>query len=343
MLEGESGLLNLFPDKDKPLYEPSKRRITFHNGAIATTYSAEEPERLRGPQNDTIWMDELAAWKYPQAAFDMAMFGLRLGSPRCIITTTPKPIQTVKELIQREDVCLTKGTTYDNKANLAPAFFKQIITKYEGTRLGRQELTAEILDDTPGALWKLNLIDKYRVSKAPTLKRIVVGIDPAVSTNSKSNETGIIIAGLGADGHGYVLGDLTVKGSPSEWASAAIAGYYDFEADKIIAESNNGGDMVAYTLSTIDKGVPIRLIHAARGKQTRAEPISALYEQGRVHHVGSLGKLEDQMTTWVPGEGESPDRVDALVWSLWELMIDGQKAYKKVKPSSMTGQSTWRV
>lgn len=344
MIEGESGIMNIFPKGKKPLYEPSKRRITFHTGAIATAYSADEPERLRGPQHDTAWMDEMCAWRYP-SAYDMLMFGLRLGDPRSIITTTPKPTKTLKEIMGNGGTIVTRGTTYDNRANLAHSFFERVINKYEGTRLGRQELNAEILEDTPGALWVRSIIEEHRVYEMPVLKRIVVGIDPAVSTNTSSNETGIIVGGIDGNGHGYIIDDLTIKGSPSEWASNAIRGYHDWKADKIVAENNNGGDMVKFTLSTVDSSVPVRLVHAARGKQTRAEPISSLYEQGKIHHVGCLPTLEDQMTTWIPNEGDSPDRVDALVWCMWDLMIDGNKNYKKTAPSGLSSGSgsTWKV
>jgi len=340
MIEGESGLLNIFPENQKPIYEPSKRRITFHNGAIATTYSADEPERLRGPNHDTAWCDELCSWRYP-AAYDMLMFGLRLGEPKAIITTTPKPTKLLKEIISNKSTVITRGTTYDNRENLAAAFFDRVISKYEGTRLGRQELNAEILEDTQGALWTRKIIDDNRVFELPILQRIVVGVDPAASTNESSNETGIIIGGIGLDGEGYILDDVSLKGSPAEWATNAIKAYHNWKADKVVAENNNGGDMVKFTLNTIDKTVPVRMVHAARGKATRAEPISALYEQGKIHHVGCLGTLEDQMTTWVPSIGESPDRIDALVWAMWELMIDGSKTVKKVKPGSITSVSSW--
>lgn len=343
MVEGESGILNIFRDEDRPHYEPSKRRITFKNGAIATTFSADEPERLRGPQFDTIWMDEVGAWRYSESSFDMAMFGLRLGHPKCIITTTPKPIKVIKDLVKRENVFVTRGSTLENREHLASEFLTQIISKYEGTRLGRQELNAEILEDIEGTLWNWNLLDTYRVSDVVEFKRIVVSIDPAVSNNEHSNETGIVVVGLGVDGDGYVLEDLTLRGNPNEWARMAIGAYYEWNADKVIAESNNGGDMVKFTLNTIDDKVPVKLVHAARGKKTRAEPISSLYEQGKVHHVGSLGMLEEQMCNWIPFEGVSPDRVDALVWGLWELMISNSKSYKKVKPSGMKNVSSWNV
>lgn len=329
IVEGESGLLAICPPWCRPRYEPSKRRLTWPNGARAFLYSADEPERLRGPQHDAAWCDELCAWRY-EAAWDMLMFGLRLGNdPRVVVTTTPKPVKLVRELLGAKTTAVTRGTTYDNRANLAAAFFAQIVTKYEGTRLGRQELNAEMLDDNPYALWQRKQIEALTVSKAPhdadgklTLVRVVVAIDPAITSNEDSDETGIIVVGLGPDNHGYVLADRSMQGTPREWATAAVTAYHEFEADRIVAETNQGGDMVEHTLRTIDQFIPYRAVHASRGKAIRAEPISALYEQGRVHHVGAFGSLEDQMCQWVPGES-SPDRMDALVWGLTELMVDG--------------------
>lgn len=344
IVEGESGLLSVFPPHEIPLYEPSKRRITFHTGAIATTFSADEPERLRGPQHDCAWVDELGAYKYPQEALDMLLFGLRLGlDPRLIITTTPKNIPAIKDLVKDETTTVTRGSTYENKENLAAPFLKTIMSKYEDTRLGRQEIYAEILDDAEGALWNRDMLEKNRVRKVPELVRIVVGIDPAISKTKKSNETGIVVAALGANGHGYVLDDRSLKGSPKEWAQRAIDAYYDHEADRIVPEINQGGDMVIHTIRTIDEKVPIKGVRASKGKQARAEPIAALYEQGKVHHVGYFAALEDQMTNWEPNSGdESPDRLDALVWSLTELML-GHKPKPKPDLSGieLSKGSTW--
>lgn len=322
MVEGESGILAISPPWFRPLYEPSKRRLTWPNGAIATVYSADEPDRLRGPQHDGAWADELAAWQYPEA-WDMLMFGLRLGQdPRAVVTTTPKPVRLIKELLADKTVAVTRGSTYENAANLAPAFLRQIVAKYEGSRLGRQELYAEILEDVEGALWQRQRIDELRVARAPELLRVVVAVDPSASDDDTSDEAGIIVAGVSRDGHGYVLADLSGRLSPDGWARRAVHAYKEWLADRIVAEVNNGGDMVEHTIRTVDPGVPIKKLHASRGKFTRAEPVAALYEQGKVHHVGYFPALEDQMCTWTPGQ-PSPDRMDAMVWALTELMITG--------------------
>jgi len=317
MIEGESGLLAVCPPWNRPHYEPSKRRLTWPNGALVTAYSADEPERARGPQHDGLWADEIASWRYPEA-WDLFMFGLRLGNnPRAVVTTTPKPIPLVKELLASPTTTVTRGSSYENRRNLAPAFFQQIVRKYEGTRLGRQELLAEILDDNPGALWTRQIIEENRVVKAPDLERVVVAIDPAVTAEEGSAETGIIVAGSAGDRF-YVRDDRSLRASPKAWASAAVTAYHTFGGDRIVAEVNNGGDMVLDTIRNVDPEVSLRKVTATRGKQLRAEPIAALYEQGRVHHVGAFPELEDQMCEWEPGM-ESPDRLDALVWALTEL------------------------
>jgi phage terminase large subunit-like protein len=325
MVEGESGLLAISPPWNRPKYEPSKRRLTWPNGAIATTYSADEPDRLRGPQHDRLWADEVAAWRYPDA-WDMAMLGLRLGNdPRAIVTTTPKRTALMRELLKMQGVARTGGSTYENRANLAGAFVEQIITKYEGTRLGRQELMAEMLDDVEGALWTWGLIEKSRIEQAPPLRRVVVGVDPSATSGDDSDETGIVVAGIGSDGVIYILADRSLRGRPAEWAAAAIRAYHEYEADRVVVEKNNGGEMVEHTIHSLDPTIPTKLVWASRGKLTRAEPISALYEQGKVRHVEAFPALEDQMTTWVPGE-DSPDRMDALVWAATEL--SGGKTFK---------------
>jgi predicted phage terminase large subunit-like protein len=312
------------PERARPLYLPSKRRIVWPNGAVATTYSAEEPDRLRGPQHDAAWCDELAAWRYDEA-WDMLMFGLRLGAdPRGVVTTTPRSGRLLRSLITDPTVKVTRGTSFDNRANLAPAFFDAIVTRYRGTRLGRQELLAELLDDVPGALWSRDSLERGGVPVAPALARIVVAIDPAASSGETADETGIIVAALGEDGHGYVLDDLSGRYAPPEWARRAVAAYKSHGADRIVAEANNGGEMIEATLRVIDANVAFRAVHASRGKRVRAEPVAALYEQGRVHHVGRLTALEDQMCAFTgarAGDGPSPDRVDALVWALTDLMV----------------------
>lgn len=337
MVDGESGILAISSEWCKPTYEPSKRRVTWPNGAIATTYSAEEPDRLRGPQHDGAWADELAAWRYVEA-WDMLMFGLRLGAdPRVVVTTTPRPIKIVRELIADPTTAVTRGSTYDNRANLAPAFMDQIIRKYEGTRLGRQELSAEILDDNPGALWKRSQIDNLRVRECPPLYRIVVAVDPMVANpetaenlEESGSATGIVVAGVteGENGHGYVLDDLTITGSPNEWAMRAVNAYLERQADKIVGEVNQGGAMVDFTVRTVSRDMGVRTVfkavRASRGKYIRAEPVAALYEQCRVHHVGSLPDLEDELCNWTPGMA-SPNRLDALVWAFTELMVENVK------------------
>ncbi|CAB4145854.1 COG5323 Uncharacterized conserved protein [uncultured Caudovirales phage] len=345
MIEGESGLLKVFPPDQRPRYEPSKRRITFFNGATASTYSADEPDRLRGPNHELAWADELAAWRYSDA-WDQLMLGLRIGdNPRVVVTTTPRPVDVVRRLIATQDgtVVITRGSTYENTANLAPAFIEEMKRRYDGTTLGRQELHAEVLDDLEGSLWQRADIDKARAIKTPEMKRVVVAIDPATTSRTSSNETGIIVVGLGIDGRGYVLEDVSLRGTPDEWGRAAITAYHRHKADRIVAESNQGGDMVRHTLFTVDRNVPIKLVHASRGKRTRAEPIAALYEQGRVSHAGSLTTLEDQLCGWVPDISDSPDRLDALVWGLTELMIDGARSAPVVAPVSLPQVSQWRV
>lgn len=326
MVEGPSGLLAIAPKHLRPEYEPSKRRLTWPNGAVATTFSADEPERLRGPEHDAAWCDELGAWRFPEA-WDMLLFGLRLGRPRVIVTTTPKPIRLIRELLARQDVVVTRGRTADNAANLAPTFLEAIQARYGGTRLGRQELDGELLEDVPGALWQRAWIDQDRVATAPeTLKRVVVAVDPAVTNTENSDETGIIVAGIDAADHVYILDDLTARLGPAEWARKAVAAYRRHQADRIVAEVNNGGALVEATVRMVDATVPYREVRASRGKAMRAEPVSALYEQHMVHHVGSLPALEDQMCAFTSDfsratAGYSPDRVDALVWAVTELAV----------------------
>jgi len=334
LVEGESGILAVAPPWFRPIYEPSKRRLTWPNGAIGTTFSAEEPERLRGPQHDAAVCDELGSWSRPET-WDMLQFGLRLGrNPRCLVATTPRPTKLIRELLAREgrDVVVTRGSTYDNRPNLAPGFFDRVIRKYEGTRLGRQELNAELLEDTPGALWSHGIIDAARQAAAPNLARIVVAIDPATTSGEDADETGIVVVGKDNQGHGYVLADASGKYQPIEWAKIAITAYRTHHADRIVAEVNNGGEMVENTLRMVDPNIPFTAVRASRGKVTRAEPVSALYEQGRMHHVGTFPQLEDQMTNFTSdfdrqSAGYSPDRVDALVWAVTDLMLTDMKGW----------------
>jgi phage terminase large subunit-like protein len=326
LLEGPAGILSISSPQMRPIYQPSLRKVVWPNGAQALLFSSDEPDRLRGPQCDTLWIDELCAMRQAQDVLDMAFFGLRVGKdPRCLITTTPRPIKCFRLLLARDgqDVAVTRSSSFANRDNLAPAFFSQITAKYAGTRLGRQELEAELLTDTPGALWHLERIEELRVRVAPQpYERVVVAIDPAVTHGPDSDETGIIVVALGADGAGYVLDDLSGRYPPEEWARKAIAAYRLHAADRIVAEINNGGAMVESTLRSVDPTIPYTAVHASRGKLTRAEPVSALYEQGKVHHVGVFGPLEDQQTSYDGSRsGVSPDRLDALVWGLTALML----------------------
>lgn len=348
MIEGESGLLHIGQPEERPTYEPSKRKLTWPNGAIGILRESAEPEALRGQQCEAFWADELAAWIYPQETWDMLMFGYRLGNqPRGVISTTPRPIPLVQELVKDPACRVTRGSTYDNVANLAPAFIKTVIARYEGTRLGRQELMAEILDDIPGALWQRSQIDRLRVGEAPALQRVVVAIDPAATSSEDADATGIVVAGLGIDGQGYVLDDISMEqATPHTWGSAAVEAYRRHQADRIVAETNNGGEMVEFVVRTIDRSVAFKAVHASRGKLTRAEPVAALYEQGKVHHVGPAGqfsKLEDEMCTWVPGM-DSPDRMDALVWALTELMVNSEPMSLALPEFEVfERQSPWRM
>ena len=323
LVEGQSGILAVSPPWFRPVYEPSKRRLTWPDGAIATTFSAEEPERLRGPQHDAAVCDELGSWSRPET-WDMLQFGLRLGRhPRCLVATTPRPTKLIRELLAREGrgVTVTRGSTYENRANLAPGFFDHIIRKYEGTRLGRQELEAELLEDTPGALWNRERLEEARWPTrraVPQLRRIVVAIDPAATSGEESDETGIIVAGKDDEGHGFVLDDQSGRCPPTEWARKVISLYHKHKADRIVAEVNNGGDMVEATIRMLNANVSYSAVRATRGKVVRAEPIAALYEQGKIYHVGSFPALEDQMCAFTTDfdrkvAGYSPDRVDALV------------------------------
>lgn len=322
MIQGESGILAICPDHERPRYLKSERRLDWPNGAQSLIFTADEPERLRGKQHMKLWADELGSWRYPEA-WDQALFGLRLGPfPQAVVTTTPRPTRLIKALIADKRTHLTRGDTYENKANLAPSFFQDVVGRYEGTRLGRQELFAEILDDVPGALWKSQWIDETRVAKAPNLSRVVVAIDPAGTHKATSDETGIAVAGVGANGSYYVLHGYGYRLSPDGWARRALDLYDQFEADRIVGEVNNGGDMVESTIRSVRRDVPFTQVRATRGKALRAEPIAALYEQKRVHHVGVFPELEGQMCAF-PVANEHDDMVDALVYALSGVMRQG--------------------
>lgn len=330
LVEGDAGILAVSPPWFKPLYESSKRRLTWPNGAIATLYNGTEPDQLRGPSHDFVLMDELAKYRYAQLTFDMMLFGLRLGKePRWMATTTPRPIQLLRDLIKNPAVVVTRGSSRENLGNLSPNFRLNVIEKYAGTRLGRQELDAEVLEDVPGALWELSVIDEHRVEAPPCdMARIVVAIDPAAKSVEGSAEHGLVVVGLGVDGVGYVLEDLSFVGSPDAVVTAAVAAYRKHRADRIIAEVNNGGEWIEAVLRSTDRDVSYRAIHASRGKITRAEPVAALYEKGRVSHVGVFPELEDQMITYSGVKGDkSPDRLDACVWAITELMLQDVEVY----------------
>lgn len=353
MVEGESGILACHPKDFRPVYEKTNRKLTWPNGAVAYLYNATEPDQLRGPQHDAAWADELAKFRYMQETYDQLAFGLRLGPhPRLVITTTPRPLPLIKKLISDPTVYVTKGSTLDNAANLAPQFIAQIIDRYGGTRLGRQEIEGEILSDIPGALFKREDIDDTRLKEVPAdLERVLVAVDPAASSNEGSDENGIVVVGLGRDSdgyaRGYILEDGSLRGSPEEWANKAVSLYRKWQADKIVAEKNNGGEMVEHVIRSVDRSLPVKLVHASRGKIIRAEPISALYEQQRIHHCGRFDLLEDQMCMFSidnirDANNGSPDRVDALVWGLSEL-FDKITARRRTtpKPQSQDNQESF--
>lgn len=323
MIEGESGLLAVHPDDERPTWTPSVGSggvLTWPNGTSAVVLSAHNPESIRGAQGEWLWLDELAKWKYSRQAFDQVSLALRLGQHvQGVVSTTPRPVAVMRELLANPACVVTKGSTYDNAGNLASNFMRELVAKYEGSRLGRQELHAELLDDTPGALFQRAWFDTRRVKEAPALDLVVVGIDPAVSNTDDSDETGIIAAGRSEANDFYTLADRSLRGSPHEWAMAAVKCFHDVKANHFVVEKNQGGDMVAATIRHVWPAAPIREVTASRGKATRAEPVATLCEQGRVHSVGALDALEDQACAFVPGETKSPDRLDAWVWAMSEL------------------------
>jgi len=326
MVEGVSGLLAIHPDDERPVFEPSRNRITWPNGAVAQLFSAEDPDSLRGPQFGAAWADEIAKWRHGEATWDMLQLGLRLGArPRAVATTTPRPVPLLKRLLADPTVATTRARTADNAAHLAPAFVARMARRYAGTPLGRQELDGEMVDDVAGALWRRAWIEDGRVAAAADLQRIVVAVDPPVTATATSDACGIVVAGRGVDGRAYVLADRSLAGrAPDVWARAVIAACRDFEADSVVAEVNQGGDLVPGVLRQVDAAVAIRTVRATRGKWVRAEPVAALYAEGRVAHVGRFAELEDELCTFgAAGAGRgSPDRMDALVWALTDLMLD---------------------
>ncbi|MBI2713877.1 MAG: DNA-packaging protein [Rhizobiales bacterium] len=337
MIEGPSGILRTAPRSERPHWTNMRRRLEWPNGAVAYAFSAEDPEQLRGPQFDAAWCDELAKWHHVEATFDMLQFGLRLGlAPRALITTTPRPIPLIKRLVADARTAVTRAPTRANAAYLAPGFVDEVLARYGGTRLGRQEIDGEIIEQRADALWSRALIEAARVAKAPPLARIVVGIDPPGSGRAGSDACGIVAAGIAENGTVYVLEDASVQGlSPSGWASKAVALYRRRKADALVAEVNLGGDMVRAVLQQVDASVAVKCVHATRGKWLRAEPIAAMYQQGRVKHVAPpLAALEDEMCDFgLDGlsSGASPDRLDALVWAVTELAERGAFAGPRIR------------
>tara|TARA_R100000951_G_scaffold57914_1_gene48638 strand:- start:12809 stop:13909 length:1101 start_codon:yes stop_codon:yes gene_type:complete len=334
---GVSGILSCLPIECLKTgrgvgYNTSNSEIKLHNGSKITGFSATEPDRLRGVQFHRAWCDELAAWQYPDA-FDQLMFGLRLGkNPQCVITTTPRPTPLIKDLMRRDNTIVTTGNTFENEENLAKSALDQMREKYGGTRLGRQELYAEILEDVEGALWDQAMIDGCRMSskQLPDFTSVIVAIDPAVTSHENSDETGIVVVGKDNNNQYYVIDDLSGRYSPDAWGNKAISAFEEYKADRIVAEVNNGGDLVERLLRNIDSQIPYRSVRASRGKIARAEPVSALYEQGRVRHIKIFSELENQMCTYTGQSKPSPDRLDALVWGLSEI-------------SKSQGSVNWRI
>jgi phage terminase large subunit-like protein len=322
MIEGQSGLLSVHGTNEQPLFEPSKRTLSWPNGAVAHVFSAEEPEGLRGPQFDAAWCDELAKWKQAESVWDMLQFGLRLGdNPVAVITTTPRPVAILKKLMSDAGTVTSHSTTFDNAKNLAGGFIKDVTARYAGTRLGKQELDGELIEDDPDALFNRDMFERYRVLDAPYMKRIVVAVDPPASAGKKSNACGIVCVGLGRDDRFYVLADRSVQGlRPAQWAKKVVALYHERKAARVVAEVNQGGAMVEQVLREVDRNLSFRSVHASIGKSARAEPVAALYEQGRVSHVGLFPELEDEMCLGLGVGAKSPDRLDALVWAVHDLM-----------------------
>jgi len=352
-VEGPSGLLkalqhNGLQNEVDFIYNKSSHKIDFASGARIHTFGADSPDSGRGLNLSGAWLDEIASWQYPYESWTEGLApALRIGErPRVVVTTTPKPLRLIREWVSRTDgsIHLTRGSTFDNAKNLSGNALKELRSRYEGTRTGRQELYGEILEQAEGALWTRNWIEDARISKdeIPRFTRVIVGIDPAVTNSETSDETGIITCALGVDKEFYVLADDTLRATPNEWGKRALQAYTRWGADRIVAEVNNGGDMVAMVIHQIDRGAAVKKVHATRNKSTRAEPISALYEQGKVHHVGGFPQLEDQMVLWTPDSRKSPDRLDALVWALTELSGNYQNLVGTV-PLSLKQMNDWSI
>lgn len=343
MVEGESGVLAIAPLTERPIWHPALRRLVWRSGAQATLYGAADPESLRGPQFTHGWADEIAKWPYAESAWDNLMMGLRIGRyPRVVATTTPRPVPLIRRLVAQQDVTVTRGRTIDNSANLAPDFVRSMQRDYGGTTLGRQELDGELIEELDGALWTRAAIEQCRMRRdtltrlgEPPFTRVVVAVDPPASATGDA--CGIVVAARGTDGRGYVIDDASVAGaSPERWAAETVRAAMRHGADRIIAEANNGGAMVESVLRAAEADLPVRLVHASRGKSARAEPVAALYERGRVCHAGAFPQLEDQMCGLMigggyAGPGRSPDRADALVWALTELML-GRRGHQAIRP-----------
>ena len=317
-------------------FNAQRLELYLWNGSVIQGYSAEVYDTMRGPNFHRAWLDEIAAWQYPEQAYDQVMLSLRAKNgdedPKCIITSTPRPSALIKSIVSDPHTHVTRGSTTENADNLAGSAIERMERMYGGTSIGRQELHGELLDATEGALWSDSVIDQHRVGKkdVPSLVKVVVAIDPANTSTSASAETGIVVAGLGEDEHLYVLDDVSLRATPSGWASQAVKAYHQWRADKIVAEVNSGGEMIGQNIATIERGLPYKAIWASRGKITRAEPIASLYENGYVHHVGLFKEIEDQMTSYVAGAKKSPDRMDALVWALTWLYMGPGEAYFKI-------------
>ncbi len=330
-IEGPSGLLSVCPPWNRPSYEPSTRRVVWESGAVCHLFSAEEPDRLRGPNLDAAWADEITSWADAPTVWDMLQFCLRVpgpkgDAPQCVVSTTPKMQRLLKAILNAPSTVVTRAKTSDNAANLDPSTLAYYREKYGGTTLGRQELDAELLEDLEGALWTRAMLDACRVYVAPpSLRRVVVAVDPAGGSSKSNAETGLIVAGRADDGHGYVLADQSGRYTPDGWARRAVDLYRTYNADRIVCEQNYGGAMVEATIRSVDASVPVKLVVASRGKAIRAEPVVSFYEQKRVHHVGMFPEMEDQLCGWDPaGSDPSPDRLDALVWAVSELMVERQ-------------------